>query len=96
MEEKEKKEEKTQNFKTVQDPNTYKNVYKNQTASKTKIGFGKSVLLPFLSGVVGCTLVLGTCFGIPSIRSKIVSTNPNSQNNTNSQASRICKPSFSF
>lgn len=96
MEENEKKEEKIQNFKTVQDPNTYKNVSKNQTTSKVKVGFGKSVLLPFLSGVIGCTVVLGTCFGIPSIRSKILSMNPNIQDNTNSQTSRICKPNFPF
>lgn len=86
MEENEKKEEKVQNFKTVQDPNTYKAVYKNQTSSKSKVGFGKGVLLPFFSGVVGCAVVLGTCFGIPSIRSKIVNESSNTENNTtNSQ-----------
>ena len=34
--------------------------------------FGKMVLIPFASGVVGCSLVLGTCFGIPSIKEKII------------------------
>lgn len=85
MEEKEKIEEKTQNFKTVQNPNTYKNTYKNETMSKTKIGFGKSVLLPFFSGVVGCSVVLGTCFGIPSIRTKLLDSVPKIENTSNSQ-----------
>ena len=80
MEENEKKEEKMKNFKTVQNPNTYKNVYKNESKSKVKVGFGRSVLLPFLSGVVGCSVVLGTCFGIPSIRSKLLNGNTNLSN----------------
>ncbi len=77
MEENEKKEEKVQNFKTVQNPNTYKSVYNNEPTKKVKSGFGKSVLLPFFSGVVGCSVVLGTCFGVPSIRSKILQVNQN-------------------
>ena len=86
MEENEKKEEKVQNFKTVQNPNTYKTVYKNESAPKSKIGFGKGVLLPFLSGVVGCAVVLGTCFGIPSIRSKLINeTYTKETNHTSSQ-----------
>ena len=56
-------EENEKNFKTVQNPNTYKDVYKNEnTSSKTKIGFGKGVLLPFLSGIVGCSVVLRHMF----------------------------------
>ena len=82
MEENEKKEEKMKNFKTVQNPNTYKKVYKNESKSKVKVGFGRSVLLPFLSGVVGCSVVLGTCFGIPSIRSKLLNGNTNLSNTT--------------
>lgn len=37
-------------------------------------GFGKNILLPFMSGVVGCSVVVGTCFGVPSIREKILDT----------------------
>ena len=51
-------EENEKSFKTVQNPDTYKNVYSVETKTKSKIGFGKSVLLPFFSGVVGCGLVL--------------------------------------
>ena len=35
-------------------------------------GFGKSILLPFFSGIAGCALVIGTCFGVPSIKEKII------------------------
>lgn len=35
-------------------------------------GFGKSVLVPFFSGIVGCSLVIGTCFGVPSIKEKLI------------------------
>lgn len=86
-EKEEKKEEKVQNFKTVQNPNTYKTVYKNESNAKNKTSFGKNILLPFFSGVVGSVIVLGTCFGIPSIRSKIINETPNIQNNSNSQSS---------
>lgn len=78
----EENEKKVQNFKTVQNPNTYKNVYKNETNAKAKIGFGRSVLFPFLSGIVGCSVVLGTCFGIPSIRTKILEGNLNTSTPT--------------
>ena len=35
-------------------------------------GFGKTILLPFISGVVGCSVVIGTCFGVPSIKEKLI------------------------
>ena len=48
----------------------------NYEATKQKSGsFGKQVLFPFASGVLGATLVIGTCFGVPSIKSKLISTN---------------------
>ena len=39
---------------------------------KQNNGFGKTVLLPFLSGIVGCSVVIGTCFGVPSIKNKLI------------------------
>ena len=39
--------------------------------------FGKSVILPFFSGIVGCSVVIGTCFGVPSIKVKIIGENTN-------------------
>ena len=41
-------------------------------------GFGKTILLPFISGIVGCSVVVGTCFGVPSIREKLLDTDENS------------------
>ena len=87
MDEKENKEQTVSNFKTVQNPNTYKNIYQNESTAKTKSGFGKNVLLPFLSGVVGCAVVLGTCFGIPSIRAQLLNINSNSTSNAKSENS---------
>lgn len=47
---------------------------KKQNNKKSKAGFGKNVAVPFFSGVLGASLVLGTCFGIPSIRENILGT----------------------
>ena len=37
-------------------------------------GFGKTVFVPFISGIAGATLVIGTCFGVPSVKSKLLQT----------------------
>ncbi len=66
---------KNANFKTVATTNSY-------NTKKIKSGFGKSVILPFVSGALGCAVVVGTCFGVPSIRSKIFNATPNIQQNT--------------
>ena len=42
------------------------------TNYKQSNGFGKTILLPFISGIAGCALVIGTCFGVPSIKEKII------------------------
>lgn len=80
-------QEKSKNFTTVQNPNTYKTVYQNNKKEKAKVGFGKSVLLPFFSGVVGCAVVVGTCFGVPSIRSQILGTSSSLSGSNNSSSS---------
>ena len=83
----EKTQETTKNFTTVQNPNTYKTVYQNNKKEKTRVGFGKSVLLPFFSGVVGCAVVVGTCFGVPSIRSQILGTESSLSSSNSSSSS---------
>ena len=70
-------------FKTVSNPGTYKAVYEIDDKPKKKSHFGKNVVLPFFSGVVGCAVVIGTCFGVPSIREQIMGTN----GSTSSQSS---------
>ena len=44
----------------------------SRTNLKQPNGFGKTVLLPFFSSIIGCSLVIGTCFGIPSIKDKLI------------------------
>ena len=48
---------------------------KSKSTHYSSGGFGKSVFVPFLSGIVGATLVVGTCFGVPSIKNKLIKTN---------------------
>ena len=43
----------------------------------SKFGFGKTVAIPFLSGVLGAGIVLGTCFGVPGIRNTLLKTESN-------------------
>ena len=76
------------NFKTVQDSNSYKS-FNEKKKDKTKVGFGRSVLVPFASGVLGCALVIGTCFGVPSIKTNLlgIDSTTSTTNNTNSEAS---------
>ena len=56
-------------------------------SERTKSGFGKSVLIPFISGVVGCTVVIGTCFGVPSIKSKLIGNQSTSSISTTNNSS---------
>ena len=76
-------------FKTVSNTGNYKAVYEIDDKPKKKSNFGKNVVLPFFSGVVGCAVVLGTCFGVPSIREQIMGAgNSNfSSSSSNSQSS---------
>ncbi len=48
---------------------------KSNFKSSSNNGFGKTVLVPFLSGIIGATLVIGTCFGVPSIKQKLIGRN---------------------
>lgn len=54
-------------FKTVNQSKGEKN--------KSNFNFGKTVAVPFLSGVLGAGIVLGTCFGVPTIKERLVGTN---------------------
>lgn len=86
-ENKNEKKEEIQTFKTVSNPNNYNSTYSSTHKPQSKLGFGKSVVLPFFSGLVGCTLVIGTCFGVPSIKEKILSTGNISTANSSSTES---------
>ena len=81
-----KKEENKNNFKAVQNLNSYKN-YEDIEKKKSGTSFTKSILIPFVSGVVGCAVVIGTCFYVPSIRSSILGTENTINNSQTSSES---------
>lgn len=53
------------------------NVQKNHS-------FGKSVVVPFISGVVGASLVVGLCFNVPSIKDKLIGQTDKTTNDSSS------------
>ena len=61
-------EENNNNFEVISSRTSNANFNQNQKQNN----FGKTVLIPFASGVIGCSLVLGTCFGIPYIKEKLI------------------------
>ncbi len=69
--------------------NEFKNIVNTKPERKSSFEFKNKVLVPFFSGVLGCSLVIGTCFGVPQIKSKILgsastfsSTTSNSMSDT--------------
>lgn len=74
--------------------NTYQTV--REISSKSKKGnfhFGKQVVVPFFAGVLGAGIMVGTCFGIPSIRENLLpkngTTNPGSSTTNNNSNSSV-------
>jgi len=78
-------EENTNNntsFKQVK--NNYTKIPKYK--EKSKNNFGKNVLLPFTTSVIGTTLVIGLCFGVPEIKEKIINYSPQPSTNQNTSS----------
>lgn len=48
----------------------------NEDSSKST-HFKFNIFVPFISGVLGATLIIGLAFGVPNIRSSLVTYNPN-------------------
>ena len=48
------------------------NHFKKSSIKHSRSGFGNTIIVPFLSGAIGATLVIGTCFGVPTIKSKLL------------------------
>ena len=93
-------ENQKQDAKFTAIPVTGKTSYENK--EKSKSGFGKSVLIPFVSGVVGCSVVIGTCFGVPSIKTKLlghstsnISTSSSNSTSSNGYVDQISLNNFS-
>lgn len=72
------------NFKSVSSsPTTSYGSFKNTKKKKSEgNGFVKSVLLPFTCGILGAGMVVGTCFGVPSIRNNILGSYEYAEENT--------------
>ena len=63
---------------------------KSKKEKSSKTGFGKTVVIPFFSGVLGAGIVLGTCFGVPGIRNTILQTeNKNSVSASTSNTTQL-------
>ncbi len=60
-------------------------IYASTTTSKKKsdFSFSKSILVPFLSGVTGASIILGACFGVPSIKNNFINKSSSSVPNFN-------------
>ncbi len=74
----------TNTFNTANTKTNYRPVSEFTVKSKkeNKSGFGRTIAVPFISGVVGGALVIGTCFGVPSIKKAIIGNTSSSSNNT--------------
>ena len=50
----------------------FKTVDSNPKRKKVKIGFTRGIFIPFVSGILGTTLVIGLCTNLPVVKDKIV------------------------
>ena len=69
-------EENNNNFTT----SSYKTV---SGFTEKKHSSAKTVLVSFISGIVGASLVLGVCFGVPGIKNQLFTTSTTSQTSSN-------------
>lgn len=53
------------------------------TIKPKKHSFTKSIILPFVSGVIGASLVIGICFGVPGIRENVFKFEAQNNGGTN-------------
>ncbi len=66
------------NFEFNSDDNPDVKIYATTTTNKkSSFSFSKNILVPFFSGAIGASIILGTCFGIPSIRDSFFNTSSN-------------------
>lgn len=59
-----------------------------------KTSFGKSFVLPFCSGILGASLVMAICFGIPEVN-KLITTNTSDSKNDTSYSDKLTEVSLS-
>lgn len=72
----------TNTFNTANTKTNYRpaNNFTVKSKKENKSGFCKTIAVPFISGVVGGALVIGTCFGVPSIKKAIMGNSSSSSN----------------
>ncbi len=70
-------------FNSESNPNV--KIYASTSTSKKKsnFSFSKNILIPFLSGVAGASIILGTCFCVPSIKNNLINNSANKTPNFN-------------
>lgn len=70
----------SENVKNTTNVVNAKSNFTNSTKTNVKgnAGFGKTVILPFVSGILGASLIVGTCFSVPAIRNKLMGQNSSS------------------
>ena len=61
-----------ENSNLEQEQKQYKQV--NSYTEKKKSNCGKTIAVPFFSGIIGASLVVGTCFCVPQIKEKLIGT----------------------
>lgn len=68
--------------------NNFKNVIDVTPKKGKNHNIKNHVILPFFSGVLGCSVVLGTCFGVPSIRENILGSSTSGVTTSASSSSK--------
>lgn len=63
---------------------------------KSGNGFAKTIVVPFICGVAGAGVVMGTCLGIPGIRNDILKTNTNVTSSTSTSTSSTSSPNTNY
>ena len=74
----------------------FKTLDTNNNSQKPKIGFFKCIFVPFASGIIGTSLVIGLCLGIPQLKNKLIenleiSTSTESKSTQNKESTTVDK-----
>ena len=90
------KQENNKEFKTASpiESKQYKVFEPSKKKEKSSSSFGKTVALPFLCGILGAGIVVGSCVGVPGIREALLkqmvgTTTNNSSTSTSTSAGEL-------
>lgn len=64
----------------------YKPVGEFNYRPKSNFNFGINIVLPFVSGILGTSLVLGVCFGVPTIKKQFLGSQTSTLSTTTTQS----------